>query len=95
MQQQVDRTLEDGRGDRVGHPPTLPNGAGAPSRDTPAGLPGNIPVRPTMAPHEQGPLRHRALGQLHLGELPRGPASLGVLPGRRTTPSTASSTCTR
>ena len=37
----------------------------------------------TIARHEQGPLRHRAFGQLHLGELPRGPASLGQLPGRQ------------
>jgi len=27
VQQQVDRTLEDRGGHRVGHPPTLPNGA--------------------------------------------------------------------
>ena len=39
-------------------------------------------MRPTMAPHEQGPLWHRTLGQLHLGELSRSPASLGLLPGR-------------
>ena len=81
VQQEVDRTLEDRRGDRVGHPPTLPNRPGPPAH--PAGPPpGTGLVRPTMAPHEQGPLRHRAFGQLHLGELPRGPAALGVVPGR-------------
>ena len=80
VQQEVDRTLEDWGGDRVGHPPTLPNRADA-SR-APRVPPEAGPVRPTMAPHGQGPLRHRALGQLHPGELPRGPAPLGVVPGR-------------
>ena len=72
--------LEDRGGHRVGHPSTLPNAAAA------AACTLSRPrARRTVpcAPHEQGPFRHRAFGQLHLRQLPRGPAPLGQLPGRQ------------
>ena len=53
--------LEDRGGDRVGHSPTLSNGASGPAHPW---------WTPTMAPHEQGPFRHSAIGQLHLGNYP-------------------------
>src|SRR5262249_13113103 len=43
VQQQLDRSLEDGGGHRVGHPPTLPNGA------TPAAHPRRTARDPTDA----------------------------------------------
>ena len=92
VQQQVDRPLEDGRRDRVGHPLTLPNCA------APAAHPGH-----GAEAAAGGALPWRPMNRVLSGIAPSGNFTLGNYLGALrhwvalqdgTTPSTAWSTCT-